>query len=65
MLPLWLLRCAIVAVACTAAMADFRRRVVPNGLTLPALALGLAAFAPRGQGLARNAFQPWPNRAGA
>ena len=50
MLLLWLVRFALLAVACTAAVTDLRRRVVPNWLTLPALALGLAAFGLRGGG---------------
>ena len=44
MLLLWLVRFALL----TAAVTDLRRRVVPNWLTLPALTLGLAAFALRG-----------------
>lgn len=44
MLLLWLIRSAIVAVACAAAVTDLRRRVVPNWLTIPAIALGFCAF---------------------
>ena len=46
MLPLWpwLIRFALLTLACTAAVTDLRRRLIPNWLTLPALALGLAAF---------------------
>ena len=40
----WLVRVALLAVAGTAAVTDVRRRLIPNWLTLPALALGLAAF---------------------
>jgi hypothetical protein len=44
-LLVWLVRCAIVALACAAAATDVRRRVVPDWLTLPAMGVGLAAFA--------------------
>ena len=40
----WLIRFALLTVACTAAVTDLRGRVIPNWLTLPALALGFAAF---------------------
>jgi Flp pilus assembly protein protease CpaA len=41
----WLVRGCIVALACLAAATDVRRRVVPDWLTLPAMALGLGSFA--------------------
>jgi Flp pilus assembly protein protease CpaA len=45
MLVVWTIRSAIVALSCAAAVTDVRRRVVPDWLTLPAVVLGLAAFA--------------------
>jgi hypothetical protein len=41
----WLVRFVVVALSCAAAVTDVRRRVVPDWLTLPAVALGLGAFA--------------------
>ena len=43
----WIVRAVIVSVAITASVTDIRSRRVPDWLTLPPLALGLAAFAGR------------------
>ena len=45
MLAVWVIRCCIVALAVAASATDIRSRRVPDWLTLPPLALGLAAFA--------------------
>ena len=47
MLFVWAVRVAIVLVAAVAAVTDVRGRIVPDWLTLPAIALGLVAFATR------------------
>jgi Flp pilus assembly protein protease CpaA len=41
----WLVRCCIVALAVAASVTDIRNRRVPDWLTLPPVALGLAVFA--------------------